>query len=360
MARLLAADIEAVLAHMFEHVAVADGRALERQADALKMPLQPEIGHDGGDDAGPGEPPLVAPALRHHGHQLIAIDHMPLLVDDEHAIRIAIERDAEIGPHFLHLAHQRIGRGGADLAIDVEPVRLDADRNDFRAELPERFGRDLVGGAIRAIDDDAQAGERNLARQGALGEFDIARPGRFDAFGAAERLGLGEMRRHVGVDQFLDLALDGVGELEPVRPEELDAVILVEIVRGGDHHADIGPHRARHHGDGGGRNRAEQEHVHADGEKPGGQRLLDHVAGQARILADHDAMAVIAVREDDPRRLADAQREFRGDLPVSGTAYAIGAEILARHAMPRRLGVNPLFTNPDPIHEIVRSAYRRG
>ena len=84
------------------------------------------------------------------------------------------------------LRDQRLRRGRADVAVDVEAVRLDADGDDLGAELPQRLGRDLVGGAVGAIDDDAHAVEVELARQGALGEFDVAGVDALDALGAAE------------------------------------------------------------------------------------------------------------------------------------------------------------------------------
>ena len=63
----------------------------------------------------------------------------------------------------------------------------------------------------------------------------------------------------------LDALLDLVGELVAVRPEQLDAVVEIRIVRGRDHHADVGAQRAGEHGDRGRRDRPEQEHVHAGG-----------------------------------------------------------------------------------------------
>ena len=160
----------------------------------------------------------------------------------------------------------------------------------------KRRRRHLVGGAVGGIDDDAQALEPQLLREGALGEFDIARLGVLDALGAAELVGCGELDAAGAVDQRFDRQLLLVRELVAVRTEELDAVVVIRIVGGGDHDAEIGAERARQHGDGGRRQRAEQEHVHAGGEKPGGQRLLDHVARKPCVLADHRAVAVAAAR----------------------------------------------------------------
>ena len=77
MARLLAADIVAVLAHMLDHVAVADRRAREAETEALQIALEPEIGHHGGDDAAAGKPPAPEPGFGDDRHELIAVDHVP-------------------------------------------------------------------------------------------------------------------------------------------------------------------------------------------------------------------------------------------------------------------------------------------
>ena len=108
VAGLLAADIEAVLAHMLADIAVADRRARQRQAVAAEIALQAEIGHDGGDDAVPAQPPVLVPGGGDHRHQLVAVDDAALLVDEDDAVGVAVERDAEIGAHLVHLARQRL------------------------------------------------------------------------------------------------------------------------------------------------------------------------------------------------------------------------------------------------------------
>ena len=106
-------------------------------------------------------------------------------------------------------------------------------------------------------------------------------------------------------------SLDLVGQLVAVRSEQLDAVVVVGIVRGRDHDADIGAQRTRQHGDGRRRDRPEQEHIHAGRAEAGHHGVLDHVAGKPRILADHDAVAVIAALERQAGGHADLHRDFR-------------------------------------------------
>ena len=310
------------------------------------MPLEAQIRHHRGDDAGFRQPPVIPPALGDHRQQLVAIDQMAVLVGDDDAIGVAIERDADIGAHFEHLAAERLGRSRAAFAVDVEAVRLDADGDHVGAQLPERAGRDAVGGAVGAVEDDAQALERKVARQRALGEFDVAVVHAVDALGAAEVAALGHALGHVAVDQAFDLALDLVRKLVAVRAEQLDAVVVERVVRGRDHHPQVGAHRAGEHGDGRGRHRPELQHVHAHGGEAGDQRRLDHVAGKPGVLADHDAMAVLAAAEDEAGCLPDLERQLGRDHAIGAAANAVGTEIFANHG-PRL----PLHrhTNPFPM-----------
>jgi len=66
--------------------------------------------------------------------------------------------------------------------------------------------------------------------EGSLGVFDIAGLNVIDALGAAEIGRAGEHRRDVAVDQRFDPRLDLVRQLEAVRSEQLDAVVLERIV----------------------------------------------------------------------------------------------------------------------------------
>ena len=136
MSRRLAADVEAALAHVFEHVAVADRSARQRQPDTREVALQPEIGHDGGDDPGLAQPAVAHPAFGHHRQQLVAVDQMAFFVDEDDAVAVAVERDADIRAHFAHLLAQRFGGDRSAFPVDVEAVGLDPDGDHLGAELP--------------------------------------------------------------------------------------------------------------------------------------------------------------------------------------------------------------------------------
>ena len=58
--------------------------------------------------------------------------------------------------------------------------------------------------------------------------------------------------------------------------------------------------------------------------------------GKPGVLADDDAVAVLAALEGEARGLADLQSQFRSDHAIGAAPNAVGPEILASHA-PRPL-----------------------
>ena len=86
-----------------------------------------------------------------------------------------------------------------------------------------------------AIDDDL-AGRPSCSPLGKLllDEFDIAPARIVEPLGAAELARRGARVPFLAVMRLLDRELDLVGELVAVRPEQLDAVVLIGVVRGRD------------------------------------------------------------------------------------------------------------------------------
>ena len=92
-----------------------------------------------------------------------------------------------------------------------------------------------------AIDNNADALKAEAARESALGKFDIAGLRVLDALGPADARRRRQSVRQAIVHVVLDFLLHLVGELETVRPEQLDAVVAIAVVRGRNHHAQIRP-----------------------------------------------------------------------------------------------------------------------
>ena len=234
--------------------------------------------------------PSRGPAVGDQRHELVAVGDRAGLVDDQHPVGVAVEADAEVGAVGDTAAAAASGWVEPQSLLMLKPSGRDRDRDDLGAELPQHLGRGAVGGAVGAVDDDLEAVEALALGEGGLGELHVAAAGVVDAGGPADGARLGEGGR--GLEQRLDLLLDGVGELEAVGAEELDAVVLEGVVRGRDHHPEVGAHRARQHADRRRRHRADEEDVHADRGEAGDQRGLQHVARAAGVLADQHAVGV--------------------------------------------------------------------
>ena len=145
---------------------------------------------------------------------------------------------------------------------------------------------------------------------------------------------VGERDIDLAVEHRFDAAFDLVRQLVAVGTEQLDAVVMVGIVRGRDHHAEIRAQRARQHGHRGRRDRSEQKDIHAGRAEAGDHRVLQHVAGQPRVLADHHAVAVVAALERHAGSHADLHRHFRGHRKLVGAAAnAVRSEIASRHCL---------------------------
>ena len=136
---------------------------------------------------------------------------------------------------------------------------------------------------------------------------------RIDRFEAAEDFGF-------------DGEFGGVGKLVSVGAEELDAVVLPGIVRGGDDDAGGKAVRAGEEGDGGSGNDARALDGRAAGGQARGQRGGDPVGGLARVLSDEDARRIAEVmrqREADGVDGGGVERGLAGDA-----ANAVGAKEL--------------------------------
>ncbi len=153
----------------------------------------------------------------------------------------------------------------------------------------------------------------------------------------------------VGVEhELLDFELDLVGELEPFAREKLDAVVLEGVVRGGNDRAGVGAQAARQKRDAGRRHRSDQQDVDTHGADARRHRGLQHVAGDPRVLPDHDARAVSRTRRSAKHvrdRAAETERGLRGHrLDVGDAAHAVGTEQLAG-ATPVRGGAGLLLAH---------------
>lgn len=205
------------------------------------------------------------------------------------------------------------------------------------AQFAEHMRSDVVGGAVGGVDHQLQPVEIQVVREGALAEFDVAALGVGHAARAAQFFRADAAQRLV--HRLLDGGLDVVGQLHAMGGEELDAVVLVRIVRGADHDTGGQAQRARQVGHGRRRDGPGQQHVDTGGRQAGFQGGFQHVAGNAGVLADHDLGPVAAApagvlamfaRQHPAGGIAQTQREGGVDHRAADfAAHAVGTKIFA-------------------------------
>ena len=114
--------------------------------------------------------------------------------------------------------------------------------------------------------------------------------------------------------------------------DDLDAVIIVRIVGGGDHHATVKVLRTGHIGDGRGRRHMQKVGICTGCSDSCGDRIFKHIAGTSRILTDDDAavLAVFLLLSIVPsEELAYTEGTVGRQIDIGLTTVTIGSKIFS-------------------------------
>ncbi|EWS66044.1 hypothetical protein Y695_00676 [Hydrogenophaga sp. T4] len=186
------------------------------------------------------------------------------------------------------------------------------------------------------VDHDLQALEGEVVGEGALAELDVATRRVVHATRLAQVARVGPDR--VLVQLGLDGVLPVVRELVALRAEELDAVVSKRVVACRDHHAQAGALCACQVGHGRCRHRSEQDHVHPGGVEAGLQRAFQHVARDARVLADEHRGVRLVALEHAPHGVGQFENKIGRDRGLAdGSADAVGAKVFTGHGFDFRV-----------------------
>ena len=256
---------------------------------ALQRGLQAPVREDRHDEDPAGQGPAREPVEGADAEELVAVDDVPVAVDDHEAVGVAVEGEAQVGAAGHDLGREGRRGGGAAAGVDVHAVGLVVDDVDAGPGRGEDLGCGRAAGAVRAVEDDVQVARRRprealavvpvAVREGG-GVDDAADPG---VPRAAELLG--------APDQLLQGVLGRLVELEPPAVEHLEAVVVGGVVRG--RHHDAGREAARPGEEREGRRREDPGHVHvaAQARGAGGDGGHEHAARAPGVLADHHGAA---------------------------------------------------------------------
>ncbi len=276
----------------------------------------------------PRSRPARAPGARDQRQDLVAVDQLAALVGQQQPVGVAVERDAEIGAVLHHLAHRKSGTVEPQPRLMLNPSGDTPTGTTVAPSSHSTVGRDPVGGAVGAVDHDAAAhpaaaragrspwpprcsGRRVVEPRRAAQHRRLGEVGPTDPRPSAPRSRLSassDSLKPSGPNSLMPLSSNGLCEAEIITPRSARR-LRVSIATAG---VGSGPTRVT---------------SMPAPMKPGGQRRLDHVARQSRVLADHHPMAMGAAGEHQPGGLAEPQRGLGGHrVGVGRAADAVGAE----------------------------------
>jgi hypothetical protein len=178
------------------------------------------------------------------------------VVDRDQPVTVAVEGEADLRVTVAHLRLEALRKERADARVDVDAIRLGADGHHARPQPPEHARRHAMGRPVRAVDRDRHAGE--VEREAAAQVIDVVLLGAVVDVEPSDVLAVRARRGVLRREPALDLVLPRVGELGPLRGEELDAVVLVRVVGGGEHDPALRVQPAREERDPGGRQHADR------------------------------------------------------------------------------------------------------
>ncbi len=115
------------------------------------------------------------------------------------------------------------------------------------SQFGESIGGHFICGAVCCINDDLHPFHRQITRERVLQKNNVTPEGIFHAVGPAHILGLRyHLRELPAQDKVFDNLLLLIGQFETIAPKDLDTVILVWVVRGGNYDACVGAHALRY------------------------------------------------------------------------------------------------------------------
>ena len=235
VAGLLAAERRAGRQHPLEHVAVADVGHLDR--DAV---LAPSRGGSRGSSSRCTTTRVDAAArCGDRRDDRVAVHRPAAGVDREAAVGVAVERDARRPrPRSRTRRGDGLEMGRADAGVDVAAVRLGADAARRDAQPLETARRGRVRGAVGAVDAPARRRRRRRRRR--------SRPASRRSASAASASTVARRRPAPPAPRRSSASIAASAassSLRPSPPQELDAVVLVGVVRGRDDAAELAPRR---------------------------------------------------------------------------------------------------------------------
>ena len=312
MAGLLPAKESPLLAHGRHDMAIAYVGTDKRTAPLLHEHFKRHVAHDRGHKDVARKLALLHEILRAQGHDLVAIQNGAFFVHDDEAIGIAVQSKPNIGPRLADLRGHSLGVQGTAAVIDIQPVGLRTDFNDFGAQLLKGQRRDPIVGAIGAVNDHPQPFKGQVRGETVFEIHDVTTRSVLDFIGTAGVRGFGIIPVKIRVQHhFRHAIFIGIRDFEPFGVEKLDPIVAEWIMRRGDDHPHIRPHVGREKGNRRSGQGADKKDIHPRRQQARRQRVLEHISRKAGILTDDYAAASVLVPIERASGKPQAQSHFR-------------------------------------------------
>ena len=127
MTGLLTADIVSFCLHTLENITISDLRGCDMKSFALTHKSKAEVGHNGYNNRIFLQCSLLLHEVRTDRHDLVAINHITILIDSEHSIRITIECDTDVSLLITNTLSELFHMGRTTMVIDIGSRRMCMD-----------------------------------------------------------------------------------------------------------------------------------------------------------------------------------------------------------------------------------------
>ena len=226
---------------------------------------------------------------------MVAGDDVALFIHAEAAVGVAVVGKADVEVVLDDELLQTLNVGGAGVQVDVQAVGLVVDDVGVCTESIKNALGNVPAGTVGAVQADLDSPEgvnpqRDQVSHVAVASADIV-DGATDMVAAGKRQ-LGPILVkdvQLAVEVILDEQQRFLVHLLAVAVDELDAVVIIGVVAGGDHDAAVKVIHAGNICDAGRGGDMQQVGVRAGSRQACDEAVLKHVGAAAGIFADDDA-----------------------------------------------------------------------
>ena len=295
VAALLAADAAAVFGHVLINILVTDGSLGVANTLLVERLVQTEVGHDGGDDGVHQQLAALLHVAAVNVQDVVAGDDVALFIHAEAAVGVAVVGKADVEVVLYNELLQTLNVGGAGVQVDVQAVGLVVDDVGVCTESIKNALGNVPAGTVGAVQADLDPLEGVNPQRDQVSHVAVASADVVD--GAADMVTAGKRQLgpilvkdvQLAVEVILDEQQRFLVHLLAVAVDELDAVVIIGVVAGGDHDAAVKVVHAGNVCDAGRGGDMQQVGVRAGSRQACDEAVLKHVGAAAGIFADDDA-----------------------------------------------------------------------